>query len=162
MGGDIVVGIRISEGKFSDNHHQWASAERDAATVFRTLADTGIDYIHTTEYRALAPAFDDTVRSLAELAKRCSGLSIIANGHLDDPRDAATIVDSGAADIVALAKAALANRDWPRRVRMGQPLSPDVPADLFGPVATVKDWEVTDVPNIAGLEGRDYKTVDTT
>lgn len=56
-GSDIVVGIRISQGKFSDNHHQWASAERDAATIFRTLADPGIDYIHTTEYRALAPAF---------------------------------------------------------------------------------------------------------
>lgn len=134
----------------------------DAAAIFTALADTGIDYIHTTEYRALAPAFDHTVRSLAQLAKRYSGLPIIANGHLDDPRDAATIIDSGAADVVALAKAALANRDWPRRVRMGHPLSPDVPADLFGPIATVKDWEVTDVPNIAGLEGGEYKTVDTT
>lgn len=162
VGADIAVGIRISQAKVSDNRHRWAGGEEDAAAIFTALAVTGIDYIHTTEYRALAPAFDDTVRSLAELAKRYSGLSIIANGHLDDPRDAATIVDSGAADIVALAKAALANRDWPRRVRMGQPLSPDVPADLFGPVATVKDWEVTDVPNIAGLEGRDYKTVDTT
>ena len=118
VGGDIAVGIRISQGKVSDNHHRWAGKEDDAATIFGTLADTGIDYIHTTEYRALAPAFAETGKSLAQLAKQYSRLSIIANGHLDDPRDAAAIIESGAADVVALAKPALANRDWPHRVRL--------------------------------------------
>lgn len=155
VGADMAVGIRISQGKVSDNHHRWAGGEEDAATIFTALADTGIDYIHTTEYRALAPAFDNTSRPLAALAKRYSGLSIIANGHLDDPRDAATIIDSGTADVVALAKPALANRDWPRRVLTGQPLSPDVAADVFGTVATVKDWEVAGVPNMARLEVRE-------
>jgi 2,4-dienoyl-CoA reductase-like NADH-dependent reductase (Old Yellow Enzyme family) len=142
VGSDIAVGIRISQGKVSDNHHRWAGREDDAATIFGALAEAGIDYIHTTEYRALAPAFGDSGKSLAQLAKQYSRLPIIANGHLDDPRDAAAIVDSGAADVVALAKPALANRDWPHRVRTGQPLSPDLPADLFGPVANVKDWEI--------------------
>lgn len=145
VGADIAVGIRISQGKVSDNQHRWAGGEDDAAEIFTALADTGIDYIHTTEYRALAPAFDNTVKPLAKLAKQYSRLSIIANGHLDDPHDAAAIIDSGAADVVALAKPALANRNWPHRVRTGQPLSADLPADLFGPLATVKDWEVTDM-----------------
>ena len=145
VGADIAVGIRISQGKVSDNEHRWAGGEDDAAEIFTALADTGIDYIHTTEYRALAPAFDNTVTPLAKLAKQYSRLSIIANGHLDDPHDAAAMIDSGAADVVALAKPALANRNWPHRVRTGQPLSADLPADLFGPLATVKDWEVTDV-----------------
>ncbi|BBY25674.1 oxidoreductase [Mycobacterium stomatepiae] len=144
VGTDIAVGIRISQGKVSDNHHRWVGGEDDAAAIFTALADTGIDYIHTTEYRALAPAFDGTETPLAKLAKQYSGLSIIANGHLDDPRDAASIIDSGAADVVALAKPALANRDWPRRVQTGKPLSPDLPVDLFGPVADIKDWEVAD------------------
>ncbi|KDF01103.1 NADH:flavin oxidoreductase [Mycolicibacterium aromaticivorans JS19b1 = JCM 16368] len=144
VGDDIAVGVRISQSKVSDSDHRWAGGEDDAAAVFTALSDTGIDYIHTTEYRALAPAFDDTDKTLAALAKHYSGLTIIANGHLDDPEDAATIIDSGAADVVALAKPALANRDWPRRVQAGQPLSPDLPADLFGPLATVKDWEVAD------------------
>lgn len=143
VGGDIAVGIRISQGKVSDNHHRWAGGEDDATAIFTALGDTGIHYIHTTEYRALAPAFGDTGPTLAELAKQYSGLPIIANGHLDDPSDAASIIDSGAADVVALAKPALANRDWARRVRKGQPLSPDLPTDLFGPVANLKDWEVT-------------------
>ncbi len=74
---------------------------------------------------------------------------MIANGHLDDPRDAAAMIESGAADLVALAKPALANRDWPHRVRSGVPLSPDVPRDLFGPVANLKDWEVEAVQSTA-------------
>jgi 2,4-dienoyl-CoA reductase-like NADH-dependent reductase (Old Yellow Enzyme family) len=150
VGAEMAVGIRISQGKVSDNHHRWPGREDDAAAIFTALATTGIDYVHTTEYRALAPAFDDTDRALAKLAKQYSGLPIIANGNLDDPCDAATMIDSGTADVVALAKPALANRDWPRRVLTGQPLSPDLPADLFGPVATVKDWEVANTSNMAG------------
>ncbi|SPM27902.1 NADH:flavin oxidoreductase [Mycobacterium terramassiliense] len=142
VGGDIAVGIRISQGKVSDNHHRWAGGEDDAAAIFSTLAGTGIDYIHTTEYRALAPAFAESGKSLAQLAKQYGKLPVIANGHLDDPRDAAAIIESGAADVAALAKPALANRDWPHRVRTGQPLSPDLPADLFGPIANLKEWEV--------------------
>ncbi len=142
VGADISVGIRISQGKVSDYSHRWTGGEDDAAEIFSALGDTGIDYIHTTEYRALAPAFADEGPTLAELAQKHSGLTVIANGHLDDPRDAESVVGSGAADVVALAKPALANRDWPHRVRVGQPLFPDVPADVFRPVATVKDWEL--------------------
>lgn len=149
VGHDIAVGIRISQGKVSDNHHRWAGEEADAATIFGTLGDTGIDYIHTTEYRALAPAFDGSGKSLAQLAKQYGKLPVIANGHLDDPRDGAAMIESGSADVVALAKPALANRDWPLRVRRGKPLSPDVPRDLFGPVANLKDWEVVG----AGTDG---------
>jgi 2,4-dienoyl-CoA reductase-like NADH-dependent reductase (Old Yellow Enzyme family) len=143
VGSEIATGIRISQGKVSDNHHRWAGGEDDAAIIFSALAETGIDYIHTTEYRALAPAFDGAPKTFAELAKQHSGLPIIVNGHLDDPRDAATVIESGTADIVALAKPALANRNWPHRVRTGQPLAGDVPADVFGPVATLKDWELS-------------------
>jgi len=142
VGADLAIGIRISQGKVSDNHHRWRGREEDAAVIFGTLGETGIDVIHTTEYRALAPAFADADTTLAAMAKKYSGLPVIVNGNLDDPRDAAAMIDSGAADIVALAKPALANRDWPRRVRGGQPLSPDLPTDLLGPIANVKDWEV--------------------
>jgi 2,4-dienoyl-CoA reductase-like NADH-dependent reductase (Old Yellow Enzyme family) len=46
-----------------------------------------------------------------------------------------------AADVVALGKAALGNRDWPDRVRTGRPLD-ELDASLFAPVADVKDWEL--------------------
>jgi 2,4-dienoyl-CoA reductase-like NADH-dependent reductase (Old Yellow Enzyme family) len=144
VGADVAVGIRVSQGKVSDNGHRWEGRDDDAAIIFSTLGGTGIDYIHTTEYRALAPAFGDAGKTLAALAKQHSGLTVIANGHLDDPHDAAALITSGTADVAALAKPALANRNWPHRVRTDQPLSPDVPVDLFGPVADLKDWEVAD------------------
>jgi 2,4-dienoyl-CoA reductase-like NADH-dependent reductase (Old Yellow Enzyme family) len=149
VGSDIATGIRISQGKVSDNQHRWAGGEDDAAVIFSALADTGIDYIHTTEYRALAPAFDGGRKTLAELAKQHSGLPVIVNGNLDDPRDAAALIESGTADVIALAKPALAKRNWPQLVRTGQPLAGDVRADLFGPVATVNDWELASPGNNA-------------
>jgi 2,4-dienoyl-CoA reductase-like NADH-dependent reductase (Old Yellow Enzyme family)/uncharacterized membrane protein YdjX (TVP38/TMEM64 family) len=142
VGSDITTGIRISQGKVSDHDHRWAGSEDDAAVIFSALAETGIDYLHTTEYRALAPAFDGGSETLAALAKRHSGLPVIANGQLDDPRDAAAIVESGAADVVSLAKPALANRNWPHLVRTGQEVAGDLPAGLLGPLATIKDWEL--------------------
>jgi len=144
VGDDISVGIRVSQGKVSDSDHRWSGGEDDAAVIFPALADTGIDYVHTTEYRSLEPAFADGGKTLAALAKQYCKLSVIVNGSLDDPRDAARMIASGDADVVALGKPALANRDWPMRVRTGQPLSADVPASLFGPIADVKDWEIAD------------------
>ncbi len=147
VGSELTTGIRISQGKVSDNHHRWAGGEDDAAVIFSALADTGIDYIHTTAYRALDPAFASGPRTLAELAKQHSGLTVIANRHLDDPHDAAAIIEAGTADLVALAKPALANRNWPKLVRAGHTLAGDLPADLFGPVANIKDWELVSPEN---------------
>lgn len=138
---ETTVGIRISQSKVSDYDHRWAGGAEEAEVIFSTLASTGIDFIHTTEHKAYAPAFDDDGPSLAALAKRHSGLPVIANGHLDDPDTAADMLAGGAADIVALGKAALGNRDWPDRVRNGRPLD-ELDPSLFNPVADVKDWEL--------------------
>ncbi|MBY4130166.1 NADH:flavin oxidoreductase [Rhodococcus fascians] len=143
VGDDIAVGIRISQAKVSDYEHKWAGGEDEAATIFTALGATGIDFVHTTEYRALAPAFDGNDKTLAALAKQYARTSVIANGNLDDPSDAESIVASGPADVVALGKAALANRNWPQRVHAGHPLDTDIPNDVFGPIATIKDWETT-------------------
>lgn len=141
VGPDMTVGIRISQSKVSDHDHRWAGGVEEAEVIFSTVAATGIDFVHTTEYRAYAPAFDEGGLSLAALAKQHSGLPVIANGHLDDPQTAVSMLSDGAADVVALGKAALANRDWPERVRTGVPLD-ELDAGLFAPLADVKDWEL--------------------
>lgn len=141
VGDDIAVGIRISQAKVSDYEHKWAGGEDEAAVIFGALKDAGIDFVHTTEYRSLAPAFEGNAKTLAALAKQYARTAVIVNGNLDDPADAEAIVSSGSADVVALGKAALANRDWPHRVLAGRPLDGDVPNDVLGPVATIKDWE---------------------
>ncbi|GAB4100342.1 NADH:flavin oxidoreductase [Sinomonas halotolerans] len=141
VGPDFTVGIRISQAKVSDHDHKWAGGEDEARVIFSTLARTGVGFVHTTEYRAYAPAFGEGGKSLAQLAKEHSGLPVITNGHLDDPATAESMLGDGGADVVALGKAALANRDWPERVRTGQPLG-DLDGSLFSPVADVKDWEI--------------------
>jgi 2,4-dienoyl-CoA reductase-like NADH-dependent reductase (Old Yellow Enzyme family) len=141
VGTEMTVGIRISQGKVSDHAHKWAGGVDEAKVIFETLAATGIDFVHTTEYRADAPAFGDSGPSLAALAKEHTGLPVIANGNLDEPADATALIEDGHADVVALGKAALANRNWPHRVRNGLPLA-ELDGSLFAPVADVKDWEL--------------------
>ena len=141
VGPDMTVGIRLSQSKVSDNDHRWAGGAEEAEVIFSTLAATGIDFLHTTEYKAYAPAFGGHGPSLAALAKQHSGLPVIANGQLDDPETAAAMLADNAADVVALGKAALGNRDWPDRVKNGQPLD-ELDASLFAPLADVKDWEL--------------------
>lgn len=142
VGDDMAIGIRISQAKVSDNDHRWAGASDEAQVIFETLGNTGIDFIHTTEYRADAPAFVGGAESLASLAKRHSGLAVVANGNLDNPTDAAELLLSGSADMIALGKPALANRNWPQRVLAGEQISSDLAHDQLAPLADVKDWEL--------------------
>ncbi|UKA61819.1 NADH:flavin oxidoreductase [Arthrobacter sp. FW306-04-A] len=141
VGPEMSVGIRISQSKVSDNDHRWSGGADEAKVIFATLGATGIDFIHTTEYRAAAPAFEDGAESLATLAKKHSGITVIANGNLDDPETALSLLRGGHADVVALGKAALANRNWPHRVRNNLAFD-KLDASLFAPVADVKDWEL--------------------
>ncbi|MCH6472392.1 NADH:flavin oxidoreductase [Sinomonas terrae] len=138
---ETTVGVRVSQSKVSDHDHRWAGGAEEAEVIFSSLGATGVDFIHTTEHRAYAPAFGLQGPSLAALAKQHSGLPVIANGHLDDPETAVSMLTDHAADVVALGKAALGNRDWPDRARNGRPLD-ELDASLFAPVADVKDWEL--------------------
>ncbi|MCB5281975.1 MULTISPECIES: NADH:flavin oxidoreductase [unclassified Arthrobacter] len=141
VGPDMSVGIRISQAKVSDNDHRWSGGAEEARIIFETLGAIGIDFIHTTEYRAAAPAFENGTESLAALAKKYSGITIIANGNLDDPETAVSLLRDGDADVVALGRAALANRNWPHRVRNNLAFD-ELDTRLFAPVADVKDWEL--------------------
>ncbi|GAC1452891.1 MAG: NADH:flavin oxidoreductase [Pseudarthrobacter sp.] len=141
VGPDMSVGIRISQGKVSDYSHKWAGGAAEAKTIFTALVRTGIDYIHTTEHRADAPAFGQEGDSLASLAKQHTGLPIIANGSLDEPEAAAALIAGGHADVIALGKAALATRDWPRRARSNDSLD-ELDSSVFAPIADLKDWEL--------------------
>ncbi|MBQ0828905.1 NADH:flavin oxidoreductase [Streptomyces sp. RG38] len=143
VGSEIAVGIRVSQSKVSDFHHRWAGGADDAEAVFTTLARTGAHFLHTTEYRALDPAFPTGTETLARLAKKFGGLPVIANGGLEDPRDARTVLESGAADVVALGKGALAQWDWPHRVREGLEHASEPRPDTLAPLADIKEWELT-------------------
>lgn len=137
----VPVGIRISQGKVNDFFYKWANGEDDARVVFTLLAASGIDYLHLTEFEAWKPAFEGNPASLVALARKYApDLTIVANGNLHDPARAEQILDEGA-DFVALGRGALANHDWPDRVKNRQSLK-EFDSSILGPIADIKDCEI--------------------
>ncbi|MEH6630412.1 MAG: NADH:flavin oxidoreductase [Halopseudomonas aestusnigri] len=140
VGPDFVVGIRISQGKVNDFNHKWAGGLSDAETIFGALSGIGLDYIHTTEFEADQPAFGDG-ETLSALAKRISGLPVIANGSLHEPHRASALLENGGADFVSLGRGAIANSNWPNLTL--ENLSPrDFDPEILTPFADLNNAEM--------------------
>lgn len=144
VGAQFTVGVRISQGKVNDFQHKWAGSEDDAKAVFTRLEASGADYIHTTEFSADAPAFEQG-KPLSELAKAFTDLPVIANGNLGDPKVAEQLLAQRQCDFVAIGKDALASPDWPNRVQAGQ-MRRAFDFEMFSPLA---DLETADAFNLA-------------
>lgn len=142
VGKDFTVGIRISQAKVNDYAHKWAGKEQDAEIIFGQLGKSGLDYIHVTEYEAWQPAFDSSKVSLVSLAKKYGKIAVIANGHLENPEKANEMIKNGEADVITLGKGALANHDWVRKVKNGEPLIEFKPEEILRPNAKIKEFEV--------------------
>lgn len=141
VGAKVPVGVRISQGKVNDHQHKWAAAERDAEIIFGSLGEAGADFIHVTEYAAWQPAFTPGGPSLRRLAKRYAPKAVIlANGGLHNIAQAVAALDDGA-DIVTIARGALANPDLPQRLSDHRPLNEFDPA-ILSPVADIKPTEL--------------------
>jgi len=141
VGAGVPVGVRISQGKVNDYYHKWADAERDAEVVFGSLAQGGADFIHVTEFEAWQPAFAAGGPSLMRLARRhAPGTAILANGGLHSIAQAVAALDDGA-DIITIARGALANPDLPQRLHDGRPLA-DFDPSILGPIADIKPSEL--------------------
>lgn len=141
VGEDFVIGIRISQGKVNDFYHKWHGKEEEAKVIFQSLASANPDYIHTTEFRADQPAFESNGPTLSYLAKKYSNLPIITNGQLGDPNKANNLIENEEADFVALGTIALANYDWPNKVRNNESIQAFDPTTLH-PVAVIRDEEL--------------------
>lgn len=122
VGVDSAVGYRVSQAKVNDFAYKWRGGESQAAATFAALATAPLDYLHTTEFEAWQPAFDEGL-SLAALARRHGRVPVIANGSLHAPLEAAGMIERGEADLVSLGRGALTHADWPRRVRAGDALA---------------------------------------
>lgn len=136
VGKDFIVGIRFSQGKVNDFEYKWPEKETDAKETFQFVKELGVDYIHTTEFNADAPAFDDGL-SFSELAKKHSQLPIIANGGVDSESKVNDLLNSDKADVLSLGKSALANPNWPHLVKEKQELN-EFNFEMFNPIADLK------------------------
>ncbi|MFB4165246.1 NADH:flavin oxidoreductase [Alteribacillus sp. JSM 102045] len=142
VGEDFVVGIRISQIKVSDPDHKWEEGETSAENIFSQLDQTSINYIHVTHGDATAPAFGEGTMTLAKAAKKYSKLPIIANGKLGDPETAENVIEEGESDLVSLGTSALANPDFPNRIKQNEELKPFDFEKILLPQAYIKDSEL--------------------
>ena len=136
VGRTFTLGVRISQAKVNDFDHKWANGVEDAMIVFNAVTKSGASYIHTTEFAADKPAFGEG-KSLAILAREISGLPVIANGSLEEPARALSVVQNQIADFVAIGKGALAAPDWANRVRDGKKI-PDFDFGMLSPFADLE------------------------
>lgn len=141
VGEDFPVGIRISQAKVNDYTHKWNGGEKDAEIIFNQLRTCGLDFIHITEFQVDAPAFEENGPTLAFLAKKWSNLPVIANGGINTPNQAEKLIAHHDFEIVALGKAALANKDWALKAELGNDIEEFTPEDFFVPDAKIKEFE---------------------
>jgi 2,4-dienoyl-CoA reductase-like NADH-dependent reductase (Old Yellow Enzyme family) len=125
-GGGIVVGVRLSQTKVNDFAYRWPGGADDARVIFGALRAAGAHYIHVA---GEGGDWAETARfsngeTITGVARRVTGLPVIANGGLGDPTKIAHVLGEGEADLVALARPALANPDWPSRLEHGVPFEP--------------------------------------
>lgn len=142
VGKDFPVGIRISQAKVNDYDHKWKGGEKDAEIIFSELGSSGLDFIHVTEFKAEAPAFEENGESLALLAKKWGKLPVLANGNLNTPQLAEEVIADNRIDIVAVGKAALANKDWPIKAAQDEEMAEFDPEKFFNPDAKIKEFEL--------------------
>lgn len=121
LGNDYVVGIRLSQTKVNDSLYCWPGGRVDAKKIFFTVSNSGASYIHTTEpdlNRPLSPGG----KPLSFLAKKYGGIPVISNGGVLESEQAIDSINMGGADFVSIGKAALANSDWPKKIKSGSHL----------------------------------------
>jgi 2,4-dienoyl-CoA reductase-like NADH-dependent reductase (Old Yellow Enzyme family) len=130
------IGLRLNQSKTNDPAYAWPGGEADAGAIFRAIVAAGASFLHIAGLNAPHPA--PACHMLPGLAKSVTNLPVIANGGLDDPARAEALVTAGRADLVSLARGALANTDWPRRVDAKLPLAAYDPA-MIRPAPTLEN-----------------------
>jgi 2,4-dienoyl-CoA reductase-like NADH-dependent reductase (Old Yellow Enzyme family) len=97
--------------------------------VARALADHGVDILHVSAgtyrvmERRIPPMYleNESFARYAGILRKACGLPVIASGTIHDMQEAARLVASGEADLVALARPMFADPDLPGKVLDGRP-----------------------------------------
>lgn len=133
----VPVGVRISQTKVNDLDYVWPGGVADAKVIFPALKSAGIDFIHVSSHLGCTPVFDSGL-SLAGLAKKFTGLPIIANGRLHDPAAAEDVLAKDEGDFCSVGKGALGDPAWPAKVLAGREPVPFDPG-MLSPLATLEN-----------------------
>jgi 2,4-dienoyl-CoA reductase-like NADH-dependent reductase (Old Yellow Enzyme family) len=135
VAGRGLAGMRMSQSRSSDFGHKWNGGIDDARAIFAALTAAGADFLHVSTHQGLGEEFDSG-HTLAGLAREFAGIPVIACGKLEVPENAEQILETGEADLVAMARGALADPSWPHKLGRGEdPVAFD-PA-MISPFATL-------------------------
>ncbi|MFJ2739253.1 NADH:flavin oxidoreductase [Streptomyces sp. NPDC087440] len=143
VGPGFPVGVRFSQGKINDPSWRWPGGDAEAAAVFEAAAGAGAGYLHLAgsgrDWAADGPMPSGRLGStLPALARKATGLPVIANGGLHRDAVARRVLDEEHADLLAIGTAALANPDLPRKVAAGEEQASFDPR-LIEPLATLEN-----------------------
>lgn len=118
----FIIGLRLSEGKVNNLKHRFPGGAATAKAILEEVKKADISYVHISGEGGSweGTGFYETGESFTGLAKQITGKPVIANGGLQDVSIAKRALTEGHADLIALAKGALANPDWPKKIEKGE------------------------------------------
>ena len=138
-GGQLIVGLRLSQAKVNDSRHKWRD-EHEVTEILRTVTAAAPDYLHLAAegrpWTESGRAADGT--ALGPLARAITGVPVIVNGGLHDPALAEEVLHTGQADLVSIGRGALADPHWPTKIRTGVPVR-GYTDDMITPSASVQN-----------------------
>src|SRR5262249_47532055 len=121
-GDDFVLGLRLS----ADEELADGLGIPDTARISKTIAqDAMVDYLSITlgtrgMYVKDVSAPEATAARAAKIIREASGLPIIVGQRITMPDVAERILAEGQADLVGMARAFIAARDWARKAERGE------------------------------------------
>ncbi|MFE7445119.1 NADH:flavin oxidoreductase [Streptomyces chartreusis] len=146
---EFWVGVRLSQGKVNDHDYRWQGGAEEAALIFASVCDASYIHIAGEGSGWAESSLLETGETITALARRVTGLPVIANGNLGQADLTARVITENHADLISLGRTALANPDYPGKLAQG------TAPGAFDP--TMLDPAVT-ISNSAAWEARQRET----
>ena len=126
-GADFIIGIKYS----GHEHLEGGIDTEEAVRIGRFLDEQGLlDYLHVSAFSTLLPGFLDCdypsvppcytphpLVPIAEQVKKAVKMPVIVTGGITDAGYADRLLAEGKADLVAMARALIAEPDWANKAR---------------------------------------------
>ena len=135
VAGRGLAGMRLSQSRSNDFTYKWHGGIDEARAIFTAMQDEGADFLHISTHQGLGEEFGSG-HTLAGLARETNGLPVIACGKLEVPENAEQILDTGEADLIAMARGAIGDPSWPNKLVRGEAPVPFDP-EMISPFATL-------------------------
>jgi len=125
---DRILSVRISATDWTEGG--WTI--EDSVVLAKALKERGVDLVHCSSGGnvPVAPKVEPSYQvPFAEQVRREAQVATVAVGAIMTPKQAEAILQAGQADLIAMARAAVGDPNWP--VRAHEALAPDASFDAW-------------------------------